>query len=53
MHAILSPDQLHLSVDGLILTVRHKQLAVLLAQRHGITIVVLSSFRDTGGTVVQ
>ena len=33
MHAILSPDQLHLSVDGLILTVHHKPLAVLLAQR--------------------
>lgn len=33
MHSNLDPDQLHLSVDGLILTVRDARLTVLLSQR--------------------
>ena len=33
MHPTLTPDQMHLSVDGLIFTVRQKELVVLLAQR--------------------
>ena len=33
MHRLLAPDQLHLSVDGLILTIRSGQLTVLLSRR--------------------
>lgn len=33
MHRLLDPDRLHLSVDGLILTIRDGQLTVLLSRR--------------------